>query len=45
MAFTNSSTVENSCRLIELAYMADCLMIPCYYDQFRKVYHNPLPVT
>jgi hypothetical protein len=36
MAFTNSSTVEDSCRVIELAYMTGCLMIPCFYDQFRK---------
>jgi hypothetical protein len=36
MAFTNSNTVEDACRLIELAYTAGCLMMPCFYDQFRK---------
>jgi hypothetical protein len=36
MAFTNSSTVEDACRIIELAYMTGCLMMPCFYDQFRK---------
>jgi hypothetical protein len=36
MAFTNSSTVEDACRVIELAYMTGCLMMPCFYDQFRK---------
>jgi hypothetical protein len=36
MAFTNSSTVEDACRVIELAYMTGCLIMPCFYDQFRK---------
>jgi hypothetical protein len=36
MAFTNSNTVEDSCRIIELAYMTGCLIMPCFYDQFRK---------
>jgi hypothetical protein len=36
ISFTNSTTVEDACRLIELAYMTGCLMMPCFYDQFRK---------
>ena len=36
MAFTNSSTVEDACRVIELSYMTCCLMMPCFYNQFRK---------
>jgi hypothetical protein len=36
MTFTNSSTVEDACRVIEVAYMTGCLMMPCFYDQFRK---------
>ena len=36
MSFTNSTTVEDSCRIIELAYMTNCLIMPCFYDQFRK---------
>jgi hypothetical protein len=36
MAFTNSSTMEDACRLIELAYMTGNLIMPSFYDQFRK---------
>lgn len=36
LMFTNSSTVEDACRLIEIAYLGGSLKMPCFYDQFRK---------
>jgi hypothetical protein len=36
MSFTNSTTVEDACRLIEIAYTTGNLMMPCFHDQFRK---------
>lgn len=35
IAYTNSNTIEDACRIIELGCMTNCIKIPCFYDQYR----------